>query len=119
MPGDTCFLVGEKYITPQITGGIMVEIYRSGEHPSTAQIILQKTVCNVLSSCGVWPDAQKMESPDIYTLTSHINSNQRGLLIFKISYLDLSFNLGFGLLTDSSCKSEECSCSEVTSSHEN
>lgn len=94
MPGDTCFMAGEKSITKRITRGITVAIYRPGEHPSTTQISPQKTAHNALSLCGVWPVAEKMERRLTYTLTSHINSNRHGLLILKIAYLDLSFNSG-------------------------
>lgn len=54
-----------------------------------------------------------------FTLTSHINSNLYDLLLFKIIYLDLSFNLGIRIVTDGSGKSDEYSCSEVTSNGKN
>lgn len=39
--------------------------------------------------------------------------------ILKIIYLDLSFNLGIRIVTDGSGKSDEYSCSEVTSNGKN
>lgn len=93
MSGDMCFLARNKRSKVSL-GGVLVEICRSGEHPSTTQTIPQNTAHNALSLCGVWPDAAKMERQLTYPLIGHINSNQHGLITLKVTYLDLSFNLG-------------------------
>lgn len=118
---DIYFLIGdiqcfsaEKYITKESTGGIVVETYSQENIPPLLQSFYRElhTVLSPLVGHG-----QVQERGRLLTgaLTSHINSNLHNLLVLKIIYLDLSFNLGTRIFPDCSCKSEEYSCFEVTS----